>query len=337
MFILYILILVSAIIGLSITFSIYKQKHRKQPLVCPLGANCHDVVNSDFSKFFGIGLEILGAAYYSFIITVYLLFLAAPSLATPISVFVVAGITIGGFLFSMYLTFVQAFLIKAWCSWCLMSAAISTAIFIFTLVSLSIDSHQLIPLLAEYKMILLFGHLIGFVFGVGGATMSDTLFFRFLKDFKISRTENAILRGASEFIWFGLFISILTGVGLFLPNSEALLANPKFLLKVIVVVIITINGAFLSLLISPKLVTIAWKNSGKNIKKTRNIRRAAFACGAISFISWYSALILGFVKTTPFSLVELLGIYFGALLIAVTGSQIAENILGRDFKSFKRK
>jgi len=337
MLILYILILVSAIIGLSITFSIYKQKHRKQPLVCPLGANCHDVINSDFSKFFGIGLEILGAAYYSFIITVYLLFLAAPSLATPLSVFVVAGITIGGFLFSLYLTFVQAFLIKAWCSWCLMSAALSTAIFIFTMITLSLDAHQLIPLLAEYKMLILFGHLIGFVFGVGGATMSDTLFFRFLKDFKITKVENKILAGASEFVWFGLFIVVLTGVGLYLPQSEALLANPKFILKALVVLIIIANGAFLSLVISPNLVKISWKDNGVNITKTRKLRRLAFASGAISFVSWYSALILGFLKSTPFSLIDLLGIYFGTLLIAVTGSQIVENILGRDFKTFKRK
>lgn len=332
MFILYILILISAFVGLSITFSIYKQKHRKQPLVCPLGANCHDVVTSDFSKFFGIGLEILGAAYYSFIITVYLLFLAVPEFATPLSVFIVAGITIGGFLFSLYLTFVQAFLIKSWCSWCLMSAALSTAIFIFTLITLSINNYQLIPLLAEYKMFILFGHLIGFVFGVGGATMSDTLFFRFLKDFKITKAENKILKGASEFVWFGLFIVVLTGIGLFLPNSEALLANPKFLLKVVVVAIIIANGAILSLVISPKLVTIAWKGNGKDVRKTRDLRRVAFASGAISFVSWYSALVLGFVTTTPFNFVELLGIYFGLLIVAIVGSQIAENFFGKFFK-----
>jgi len=332
MFILYILILISAIIGLSITFSIYKQKHRKQPLVCPLGANCHDVVTSDFSKFFGIGLEILGAAYYSFIITIYILFLAVPEFATPLSVFIVAGITIGGFLFSLYLTFVQAFLIKSWCSWCLMSAALSTAIFIFTLITLSINNYQLIPLLAEYKMLILFGHLIGFVFGVGGATMSDTLFFRFLKDFKITKAENKILAGASEFVWFGLFIVVLTGIGLFLPNSEALLANPKFLLKVVVVAIIIANGAILSLVISPKLVTIAWKGNGKDVRKTRDLRRVAFASGAISFVSWYSALVLGFVTTTPFNFVALLGIYFGLLIVAIVGSQIAENFFGKFFK-----
>jgi hypothetical protein len=255
-----------------------------------------------------------------------------PEFATPLSVFIVAGITIGGFLFSLYLTFVQAFLIKSWCSWCLMSAALSTAIFIFTLITLSINNYQLIPLLAEYKMFILFGHLIGFVFGVGGATMSDTLFFRFLKDFKITKAENKILKGASEFVWFGLFIVVLTGIGLFLPNSEALLANPKFLLKVVVVAIIIANGAILSLVISPKLVTIAWKGNGKDVRKTRDLRRVAFASGAISFVSWYSALVLGFVTTTPFNFVALLGIYFGLLIVAIVGSQIAENFFGKFFK-----
>ncbi|MEX2008266.1 MAG: vitamin K epoxide reductase family protein, partial [Candidatus Spechtbacterales bacterium] len=37
------------------------------------------------------------------------------------------------FVFSAYLTFLQAVVIRDWCSWCLISATISTIIFAFSL------------------------------------------------------------------------------------------------------------------------------------------------------------------------------------------------------------
>jgi uncharacterized membrane protein len=324
MFILYLLILVAGLVGLSITFSIYKEKHQKKPLVCPFGADCHTVVTGGFSKFLGVGLEIYGAAYYAFIVTIYLLFVAAPSLASPMTVFIVTGITAAGFLFSLYLTFVQAFLIKSWCSWCLMSAGVSTAIFIFSMISVSVDTISFLPILEQYKDLILFGHLLGFVIGVGGATMSDMLFFRFLKDFRISEKEEAVLKAASQFIWVGLFIVVISGIGLFIPQSEALMENPKFLVKALVVFIIIVNGAALNLFVSPKLVEIAWKDAGVPVRETLSLRRTAFMLGAISFISWYSAFLLGFVKTTSYGFLELLGIYVGATVIAIIISQMTE-------------
>ncbi|MDA8611391.1 vitamin K epoxide reductase family protein [Candidatus Pacebacteria bacterium] len=324
MFIIYLLTIVSAIIGLSITLNIYKQKHEKKPLVCPFGADCHSVIESNFSSFLGVGLEIYGAAYYSFIATVYLLFMIFPESATALTVFILTGVTVGGFLFSLYLTFVQAFLIKSWCSWCLMSAGVSTAIFIFTIIGVSISDVTFIPLLAEYKPLILIAHLLGFAFGLGGATITDLLFMRFLKDFKISQAEDKILKLMSQIIWVGLFLAIISGIGLYLPNMEALNNNPKFLVKVIVVVIITINGALLNLLVSPKLTKIPFKSGGMHIKGIIRLRKLAFAFGSISFISWYTAAILGAVKTTPFAFLELLGIYVGGLLLGIVGSQVVE-------------
>lgn len=319
--------IVSAIIGLSITLNIYKKKREKTPLVCPFGADCHVVITGDFSKFLGIGLEIYGMAYYASIAIVYLSFMVFPDLVTNTTVFLVTGATIGGFLFSLYLTFVQAFLIKSWCSWCLMSAGVSTSIFIFTMIGLSVGDITFIPLLIHFKKLILMGHLLGFALGVGGATITDILFFRFLKDFKITTEEHKVLNIMSQIIWAGLFIAILSGIGLYIPQSEILNQNPKFLVKVIVVLIIIANGAFLNLLVSPKLVGISFKENGFHIGKTIALRKLSFILGSISFVSWYTVFILGFIKTTPFNFIELLGIYFGVLILGIVFSLIVEKVL----------
>lgn len=329
MLIIYSLIIVAALVGIVITINIYKKKHEKKPLVCPFGADCNTVINSSFSSFLGIGLEIYGALYYALIALTYLTFIVFPVVKTPMVLFFVTGATIGAVLFSFYLTFVQAFYIKTWCSWCLMSASISTAIFIFSMIGLSIMDISFIPIFIEYKNYIVLMHLIGFALGVGGATISDILFLRFLKDFKISNEEHEILKLMSQIVWVGLLLIVISGIGLYLPETARLLESGKFLIKMIVVLIIIINGALLNLLITPKLITMSFKTDGINIKNASKMRHLAFALGAVSFVSWYTAFILGFAKNVPFSFLELLSMYVGALIIGVIVSQILEYSLCR--------
>jgi uncharacterized membrane protein len=318
----YLLIVASALIGLTITINIYKKKHKKKPLVCPFGADCDSVITSDFSSFWGIGLEIYGMIYYGFVALVYSTLIFFPQLQNDYLMFVMSGAAIAAFLFSLYLTFVQAFLLRIWCSWCLMSAGISTAIFIFAMIGVSIAEFSFVPILIEYKAYVTLLHLLGFALGVGGATISDILFLRFLKDFKITREERDILKLMSQIVWFGLLIIIISGVGLFLPETERLLASGKFLTKMTVISVIIINGAILNLLVTPKLLTIAWKPEGIDVKKTVTMSNIAFAAGSISFISWYTAFFLGFAKNVPYSFTQLISVYVGALIVGIIGSQV---------------
>lgn len=322
----YLLIVAAALIGLTITINIYKKKHKKKVLVCPFGADCDSVIKSDFSSFLGIGLEIYGALYYGLVAVIYSTLILFPHLQSEMMMFILTGASIGAFLFSLYLTFVQAFLIKTWCSWCLMSAGISTAIFIFAMIGVSINEFSFVPILTEYKSYVTLLHLLGFALGVGGATISDVLFMRFLKDFKITAEEKSILQLMSQIVWVGLLIIVVSGIGLFLPESERLLDSAKFLTKMVVIAVIILNGAVLNLLITPKLLTIAWKENGIDVKNTSRMSNIAFASGAISFISWYTAFFLGFAKSVPYTFIQLISIYGGLLLIGIIGSQIFKKI-----------
>jgi uncharacterized membrane protein len=50
--------------------------------------------------------------------------------AVPI---VLAGGAVGGLAFSAYLTYLEAFVIHAWCQWCVVSAALAVLVFILAL------------------------------------------------------------------------------------------------------------------------------------------------------------------------------------------------------------
>lgn len=333
----YILIILTALYGLFITNKIRVDKKKPAPMVCPMGGHCDIVVKSKFSTFLGIGLEKFGILYYITTIIAYSLYLLSFVIDFSIPlwyIFIIYGLSIGAFLFSLYLTFVQAFYIKSWCTWCLCSATASTLIFLFATYALTSSGLSLIPIFEMFHKPILMIHLLGFALGVGGATITDVLFYRFLKDFKITKEEDNILRIMSQVIWFGLFLSILSGIGLYLPEVAELNESSKFLVKAVIVGIITINGAFLNLFISPKLIDMSFRNDDKmknivHVKNTDRLRKTAFALGAVSLVSWYSAFILGVLDSVPLPFISLLSLYIIIVAIAVIISQIAERIFTR--------
>lgn len=183
---------------------------------------------------------------------------------------------------------------------------------------------ELITFFSDYKYYFTVLHLLGFAFGLGGAVIADTLFFRFLNDLKISDKEKEALSIVSMVIFGGLAILYLSGAALVLSDPERYLSSSKFLTKLFIVIVITINGVILHKLITPKLIHIHWHKGHK--ASYRNIRKLAFACGAVSVISWFTAFILGTVKTIPVSAITGISIYLAVITLAIIGSQIAEKI-----------
>ena len=131
-----ILIVVASLAGLYITYRIRKEKQKVKQggaMVCMVGADCTKVVFSECSKFFGLDLEKMGFVYYAVTALVYAVGIVAPALITNFVLFISLGLTFGGLLFSIYLTAIQVFRLKNFCTWCLGSALSSTLIFIFAL------------------------------------------------------------------------------------------------------------------------------------------------------------------------------------------------------------
>lgn len=112
---------------------IRRQKTHGEALVCPIGSSCTRVVNSEHSTLLGIRIELIGMVYYGLIAVLYAGMVFVPALATDWIVALVLGATVSAFVFSMYLTGLQAFVLKEWCTWCLISMAICTTIFFLAL------------------------------------------------------------------------------------------------------------------------------------------------------------------------------------------------------------
>jgi protein-disulfide isomerase/rhodanese-related sulfurtransferase len=99
-----------------------------RPMVC-LGTGCDVVRASAYSHLWGMPVPVYGVvAYTSLVLLLLATTLAHPRLVPSLE-YLVAGISGVGFLFSLYLTYLQGFVIHAWCAWCDVSALAITGIF----------------------------------------------------------------------------------------------------------------------------------------------------------------------------------------------------------------
>jgi len=128
----YILIVFIGFVGFLLSNYISHKKRKKdEHFICPLRASCTEVVHSDYSRFLGIHVEYLGMIYYGFISVGYGLLASLSGIA--MFSLVLFSISTLAFLFSVYLTFVQIFILKKLCTWCLISAFFCLMIFLIAL------------------------------------------------------------------------------------------------------------------------------------------------------------------------------------------------------------
>jgi uncharacterized membrane protein len=126
---LHVLLIACAFGGLSLAAFIHFKKRLHAPLVCPIGHSCDPVVHSKYARFMDIPVEILGVIYYTIIVIAYATTLALPNLQSDSLASALLGLSAVAFFFSLYLTAVQAFVLREWCTWCLISAALCATIF----------------------------------------------------------------------------------------------------------------------------------------------------------------------------------------------------------------
>lgn len=303
----YIVILISSFLGVFVAYHIYHHKRQKKPLVCPLKADCESVIHSEYSKFLGIDLEKLGIFYYVLIFISYLIYQIS-GFDYLILDFVLFSLSLLAFLFSIYLTFIQVLKLRKFCSWCLASAFLSSLIF---LNSYLLYKESIVLMAQMLKDITIFIHALSGGIGLGVVLVVDYLFFKFLKDRKIDQREKEVLDHLSDFIWLVLGLIVVSGFFIYFSDMEKYHNSVKFQFKMIVVLILIINGFLMNLFVSPKLIDLDLKNLPSYKEK------GAIIMGTVSVISWFTAFLLGKINYLSASLVNLLLLYF---LILITFS-----------------
>ena len=120
-------LIVLGILGVVDTSYLIWKSRKKQPLVCPIGEKCNAVLNSKWNKIFFIRNDVLGLLFYiSVIIGAFLLFFNTNGIVKTLLTFG-SGF---GFLFSVFLVFVQTRILKNYCFYCLISAFLNLLIFL---------------------------------------------------------------------------------------------------------------------------------------------------------------------------------------------------------------
>jgi uncharacterized membrane protein len=128
-----------AVLALAILISGYLSylKIDNTPAVCLAGGafDCGTVLNSAYSELGGIPIAWLGLAV-NLTVTVLLLLEPRVGFLREYAVTLIFGLVLFAFLFSVYLVYVQAAIIQAYCPWCLTHELLITILFVLSIIRL---------------------------------------------------------------------------------------------------------------------------------------------------------------------------------------------------------
>lgn len=114
------------LVGLLDTAYLIYHKIKGTDVACPFFPKewCKKVQYSSYSKTLGVPNPVLG--FFMYVVILVLTYLIASSQAPMLWLKLVVGF---GFLFSLYFTYIQAFVLRAFCTWCVLSALNFTIMF----------------------------------------------------------------------------------------------------------------------------------------------------------------------------------------------------------------
>lgn len=120
-----------ALVGLATSVFLSWEYSRSDVIACPLtGTGCDEVRASEYSRLLGVPVPWYGVAYYATVGALLILRLEAGRRELAIARTLLAA-TVTGAGVSAWLTYLEAFVIGAWCSWCLVSAACAVGLPVF--------------------------------------------------------------------------------------------------------------------------------------------------------------------------------------------------------------
>jgi len=129
-------VVITSLAGVAVSVYLLSFKLSDKPRVCLTGSGCADVNASSYSYFLGIPVSVFGIVAYLALVAVGAAWAAKRDKLPEWLLLGAFGVAVGGFLFSLYLTYLEAYVIYAWCSWCLTSAALITIDLVLLMIGL---------------------------------------------------------------------------------------------------------------------------------------------------------------------------------------------------------
>lgn len=128
---LYIVAALLSLLGLADALYLTIEHITGQSVRCTIIAGCSAVLSSPYAVVAGIPLAAVGAAaYFTVFSLVILTIFGYPKAASLLTALVIAM-----FLVSMWLIYLQAFVIREFCQYCLLSALITTTLLVLVFIN----------------------------------------------------------------------------------------------------------------------------------------------------------------------------------------------------------
>ena len=126
----FIFLFVTALVGFADASYLTVEHYAHQIPPCAIGS-CETVLSSSYSVVAGVPVALGGALYY---LTILVLLMLYRDTKNEKILRAALAFTLVGFLFSVYFFIIQAFVLHAFCQYCLGSAFTSTTLFIVAIV-----------------------------------------------------------------------------------------------------------------------------------------------------------------------------------------------------------
>ena len=130
------LFVITALIGLVDSAYLIWIKIANDKVYCLPGlGDCWTVNTSQYSQVFGIPISVFGVLGYLIILLVFL-YQDRNNFLQNNHITLLFGMTLAGFLYSIYLTYLELFVINAICPFCVVSAISMTVLFVLSVIRL---------------------------------------------------------------------------------------------------------------------------------------------------------------------------------------------------------
>lgn len=137
-------------------------------------------------------------------------------------------------------------------------------------------------------MISIFVVFAGFIIGLGAVTVIDTLGFLGRKSNYWTETTIRAHKVTKPLIWIGMFV-VLLGYALLLADQY--ITKGQFTISLLVIIVMILNGAYLSFSVSPELLKREAEGKISEIL-SEGLQKRITVSFVISFLSWWGLLVL---------------------------------------------
>ena len=128
---LYVTAAIVSLIGLADSIYLTIEHVTGRSVRCTIVAGCSEVLSSQYAVVAGVPLALVGAAAYFSVFSLATLAAFRYHVAAKL----LTVLVIAMFLVSLWLIYLQAFVIHAFCQFCLLSAAVTTALTVIVLLA----------------------------------------------------------------------------------------------------------------------------------------------------------------------------------------------------------